>query len=185
VQQTNLPRFAKYSTNRWRSAVGDVVQLRSPIDLNTDLGRTFVVDATGAAEGLLTDQELQEAYELTPADWIAITKDTALGRAIRDERARRVRNGTAARESAARHFVKAPTILAGIMENQASNPRHVIEAAKEIRAVAAGGATDHPSQTEKFMIVLNLGSDHIERHEVDITPKPQVDLERDDGDQWG
>jgi hypothetical protein len=43
------------------------------------------VDATRAAEGLLTDAELQEAYELTPADWIAITKDAALGRAVRDE----------------------------------------------------------------------------------------------------
>ena len=54
--------------------MGDIIQLRSPIDINTDVGRAFVVDATRAAEGLLTDKELQEAYELTPADWIAITK---------------------------------------------------------------------------------------------------------------
>jgi hypothetical protein len=171
--------------------MGDIVQLRSPIDLTSDLGHAFVVDAARAAEGLLTDAELQEAYKLTPADWIAITKDAALGRAVRDERARRVRNGTAARESAARHFVKMPTILAGIAENQASSPRHVIEAAKEIRAVAAGNSADRPSQTEKFVIQINLGADHIERYEVDVTPNKSRQLELDglegkpDGNEWG
>jgi len=29
--------------------MGDIIQLRGPIDLNTDLGRAFVVDATRAA----------------------------------------------------------------------------------------------------------------------------------------
>jgi hypothetical protein len=162
-----------------------VVQLHK-IDLSSDLGHAFVADATRAAEGLLTDKELQEIYELTPADWIAITKDTALGRAVRDERARRVRNGTAARESAARYFVRAPTVLAGIMENAASNPRHIIEAAKEIRQVAAGDRDDRgSSQGEKFSIIINLGDDCIERHEVDITPKPRVDLEQEDNGNWG
>jgi hypothetical protein len=129
--------------------MSDIVQLRSPIDFNSDLGRAFVVDATRAGEGLITDAELQEKYELSPTDWQNITKDRKLGRAIRDERDRRVRNGTAARESAARHFVKAPTILAGIMESEASSPRHVIEAAKEIRQVAAGNSDDGPSQGAK------------------------------------
>src|SRR6476660_7396975 len=117
--------------------MGEIIKLHSsPIDINTDVGRAFVVDATRAGEGLITDKELQEKYELSPADWQNITKDMALGRAVRAERERRLLNGVAARESAARHFVKAPTILAGIMESESSNPRHVIEAAKEIRAVA-------------------------------------------------
>ena len=166
-----------------------VVQLHK-IDLSTDRGHAFVVDATRAAEGLLTDKELQEIYELTPADWIAITKDTALGRAVRDERARRVRNGTAARESAARHFVKMPDVLARIAENQASNPRHIIEAAKEIRQVAAGNSDDGPSQgNERFVITINLGSD-TERYEFDATPNKARPLEPDHpddkpGENWG
>jgi len=168
--------------------MGDIVQLHSPIDLSTDAGHAFVIDATRAAEGLLTDKELQEIYELSPADWVAITKDKALGRAVRDERARRVRNGVAARESAARHFVRMPTILAGIAENQDSNPRHIIEAAKEIRQVAAGNSDDKSSaQGEKFSIIINLGGD-VEKYEVDITPKPQIDLaldlEKPDGNEW-
>jgi hypothetical protein len=37
----------------------NIVKLRSlPIDLNSDVGHAFVVDATRAAEGLITDQEL-------------------------------------------------------------------------------------------------------------------------------
>jgi hypothetical protein len=48
--------------------MGERVQLRSPIDIHR-LGRAFVVDASRAAEGLLTDKELQEKYELSPIDW--------------------------------------------------------------------------------------------------------------------
>ena len=129
--------------------MSDVVLLsKAPIDLHSDTGHLFVVDCTRAGEGLLTDRELQEKYELSSADWQNITKDMALGRAVRAERERRMLDGTAARESAARYFVKAPTILAEIMESAASNPRHVIEAAKEIRAVAAvGSGTDRPRES--------------------------------------
>ena len=70
--------------------MGDIVNLRSsPIDLNSDAGYHFVTDATRAAEGLITDRELAEKYELSPADWENITKDMALGRAVRAERERR------------------------------------------------------------------------------------------------
>ena len=81
------------------------------VELNSNVGRQFVVDCTRAAEGLITDKELVEIYEISPADWQNIAKDAALGRAIRAERDRRVLNGTAAREAASRHFVRAPNIL--------------------------------------------------------------------------
>ena len=147
--------------------MGDVIHLHSPIDINSDLGRAFVVDATRAGEGLLTDKELQEKYELSPVDWQNITKDKALGRAIRDERDRRVRTGIAARESAARYFVKGPSILDQIATDTNSNPRHKIDAIRELRATAAGSGGDGPAQGEKISIVINLGSDQIERHEFD------------------
>ena len=150
--------------------MGDILNLRStPIDLNSDVGHQFVTDATRAAEGLITDKELAEKYELSPADWQSITKDKALGRAVRSERERRVLTGVAARESAARHFVRAPTILAGIMDSEASNPRHVIEAAKEIRAVAtAGNGADRAAKSERFVIRIDLSADggpHVETYD--------------------
>ena len=71
--------------------MGDVISLRNTsIDLTSDVGHAFVVDCVRAGEGILTDKELQEKYELSPADWQNITKDMALGRAIRAERERRV-----------------------------------------------------------------------------------------------
>jgi hypothetical protein len=153
--------------------MGDVVSLsKTPVDLNTDAGHQFVVDCTRAGEGLLSDKELQEKYELSPADWQNITKDMALGRAVRAEGERRMLNGTAARESAARHFVRAPTVLARIMDSEASNPRHVIEAAKEIRATAAGGGgADRPAGTEMFIIKIDLtaGGGGVETYEKTIS----------------
>ena len=162
--------------------MGDVIQLRSPIDLNSDLGRAFVVDATRAGEGLISDKELQEIYDLSPADWQNIVKDTALGRAIRAERDRRVRTGIAARESAAKHFVKAPGILDQIMTDAQSNARHKIDAIRELRATAAG-SSGLASQGEKFSIIINLsadGVDHTVERTFDITPKPQPELDLED-----
>jgi len=147
--------------------MGDVVSLsNAPIDLNTDTGHRFVVDCTRAGEGLITDKELQQKYELSPADWQTITKDMALGRAVRAERERRMLSGVAARESAARHFVKAPTILDQIMTDAQSNPRHKIEAIKELRATAAIGSADRPREVELFVIRIDLtagGGDVIEK----------------------
>ena len=62
--------------------MGDVVSLRAPIDIHSDAGRAFIVDATRAGEGIISDQELQELYELSPSDLQAIANDAAVGRAI-------------------------------------------------------------------------------------------------------
>jgi hypothetical protein len=127
--------------------MSDIVNLSScPIDLDGEVGRQFVVDATRAGEGLITDKELQEKYELSPADWIVITKDTQLGKLIRAERERRVLSGTAAREAAKKYFVKAPSILDGIMSSEQSNPRHKIECGRP-RSVTMPIVRQHPRST--------------------------------------
>ena len=166
--------------------MGDVVQLRSPIDLNTELGRAFIVDATRAAEGVISDSELAAKYELSPAELRNIAKDQAVGKAIRAERELRLRSGRAARELAAKAFVRAPAVLDGIMSDASSNPRHKIEAIKELRATANLGNEGHAAAAgEKFMIVINLGADSVERFEFDHTPKKAVDLEQEDNGNWG
>jgi hypothetical protein len=148
--------------------MGDVIVLRSiPIDLNSDRGHQFIVDRTRAAEGLITDKELQEKYELSPPDWGNITKDTALIRAIQAERERRVRSGTAAREMAQKHFIKAPGILDGIMTNEAAPARHRIEAIKELRQTAIPDNAATQPGSEKFIIQINLNGD-VERYEKTI-----------------
>ena len=102
--------------------MGDVISLsNTPIDLNSDVGHQFVVDCTRAGEGLLTDKELQEKYELSPADWQNITKDMALGRAIRAERERRMLNGTAARE------VGSPAFCQSADNSRSDHDRRAVE----------------------------------------------------------
>ena len=136
------------------------------VELSSDIGRQFVVDCTRAGEGLISDRELAEIYEISPADWQNIAKDAALGRAIRAERDRRVRTGTAAREAASKHFVRAPNVLATIMDNEQSNPRHKIEAIRELRQTAIPESPNSPSQSDRFIIQINLGAD------VEIYNKP-------------
>jgi hypothetical protein len=156
-----------------RCAMGDVLYLCStPVDITSDVGRQFVTDCTRAAEGLITDKELAEKYELSPADWQNITKDVALGRAIRAERERRVHNGAAVREAAAKHFVKAPGILDGIMSDAYSNPRHKIEAIRELRQTAIGDNTDRPAEADRFIITINLGEGHVETYNKSIEINP-------------
>jgi hypothetical protein len=153
--------------------MGDVLYLCStPVDITSDVGRQFVTDCTRAAEGLITDKELAEKYELSPADWQNITKDVALGRAIRAERERRVHNGAAVREAAAKHFVKAPGILDGIMSDAYSNPRHKIEAIRELRQTAIGDNTDRPAEADRFIITINLGEGHVETYNKSIEINP-------------
>jgi hypothetical protein len=165
--------------------MGDFVCLHSdPVDLTSDARHRFVVDCTRAAEGLITDRELQEIYELTPADWASITKDAALGRAIRAERDRRVLNGRAAREAAAKYFVKAPSILDQIMVSEQSNPRHKIEAIRELRQTAAiGDDADRPAASERFVIRIDLtaGGGEVETYDKVINPsEPAITVDPDE-----
>ena len=172
--------------------MGDIISLsKTPIDIHTDAGHAFVVDATRAGEGLITDKELQEKYELSPADWQNITKDMALGRAVRAERERRMLDGTAARESAARYFVKGPTILDQIATDSNSNARHKIDALRELRATAAVGSGDRPRETEGFVIRIDLtaGGGEVETYDRTIDIKVNGDGPispegQPDGNEW-
>jgi hypothetical protein len=153
--------------------MGGVVILRGvPVDLSSELGHAFVVDAVRAAEALLTDQELAEKYELSPADWQAITKNSALGHAVRAERERRVRDGSAVREMSAKHLVKGPGILDSIMANPQANNRHRIEAFKELRQTAAIGGTDKLPESARFIISIDLtaGGGTVEHFDVPREP---------------
>ena len=117
---------------------------------------TTIVDCCRAAEGLIKDDEVRDKYGLSAEVWRNSTKDKALVHAVRAEKERRMLNGAAAREAAARHFVKAPAILDEIMTNDLSNPRHKIEAIKELRATAAIGSTERLPESERFIIHIDL-----------------------------
>jgi hypothetical protein len=152
--------------------MSNVVVLRGiPTDLTSAVGHQFVVDCVRAGEGLITDKELVGKYEIPPGDWKEITENTMLVRAIRAESERRIRKGEAARESAAKIFAKAPTVLGDILNDKSASPRHRIESARELRQTAIGPGTENTADTgEKFIITINLGADHVEHYEKSIAP---------------
>jgi len=162
--------------------MGKIVKLRNvPIDLNSDVGHAFVVDCTRAGEGVTSDKELAEKYELSPADFQSIAKDKALGHAIRAERERRVRDGTAVREMAAKHIVKGPGILDEIMSGPDSHPKHKIEAYKELRQTAViGDNAERQQESTRFIIKIDLTGDSKTEH-VEVFDKPiKIDVSGED-----
>jgi hypothetical protein len=152
--------------------MNDIVVLHGlPIELTSAAGHQFVVDCVRAAEGLITDSDIKDKYELSPNSWEAITANKALIRAIQAERERRVRNGTAAQELACKHFAKAPDVLGDILNDRSASPRHRIESARELRVTATGPSAESTADAgEKFVITINLGADHVEHYEKSRTP---------------
>jgi hypothetical protein len=69
-----------------------------------------------------------------------------------------LRNGVAAREAAAKEFIKAPAVLGGILNDQSANAKHRIDSARELRATAHGGGMERTADAgEKFYHYDQLG----------------------------
>jgi hypothetical protein len=139
-------------------AAGTVVLRGLPVSLDSDIGADFTRDCARNVEGLLPESALRAKYQVSDDDWARLENNEQLLRAVRTELDRRIMSGEAAREAAQRHFAKTPSILNEILRNEAIAPRARIEAAKELRQVAAG-AREHTATGEKFSIVIDLGGD--------------------------
>jgi hypothetical protein len=133
----------------------------TPVELTSDVARAFITDAARAGEGVIDDTQLMESYELSIDDLKHIASIKKIQRAIVDERTRRVRNGTAARELASGYFVKAPGQLNRIMMDEKANPRHVIESVRELRMTAIPENQNTPANSERFSIVINIGDEKL------------------------
>jgi hypothetical protein len=138
---------------------GSVVLRGIEIDLVTDIGEGFVLDCARYCEGLLTEEQVKKKYELSSNAWSRLSENEPLQRAVERAKERRIRNGDAAREKAQHLFITAPDILGGILNNTLTSPRHRIEAAKELRQVALGGAENTPGMGDRVVVVIDLGED--------------------------
>ena len=140
----------------------ETVVLRGiPVPLTSDVGGAFISDCSRNRERLFSDQRLCEKYGLTMDAWAEIAQSKAVRLAVNAEHERRIRSGVAAQESAAKLFSEAPEVLGTILRDQHASPRHRIEAARELRATANTGAerTGNTSDSDRFIITINLGSD--------------------------
>jgi hypothetical protein len=156
------------------------------IDIASDLGRELTVACVRAGEGLVSDAEVQAEFEINDADWKALAENKYFIRALQKERKRRVNNGSTAREAAAAIYARAPKAMGEILDDKAMSARSRVEAAREIRAQATGGADGkRPADTEKFYIRIDLSggtgdNEHIIEHEFD---KPPVRINTEDSEQ--
>jgi len=165
----------------------DAITLRGVrVPLNSDVGSVFTQDCARNRERIFSDAQIREKYEISSdADWNEIIKNKPLRLAINSECERRMLNGDASREAAAKQFTKAPEVLGKILENEQNSPRHRIEAAKELRATAHTGAEKTGPDADRVIITINLGGD--EKLVVDSGPlPPRRNKEASDAetDQW-
>jgi hypothetical protein len=140
---------------------GSVILRGVRVDLVSDIGRAYTADCCRNWEKILPNSAICERYGLSITDWQAMGANKTLVAAVRAEHQRRIKNGTAAQELAAKEFATAPAELGKILRSPNSNPRHVIEAHRELRATAigTGSETTGGDSSERFTITINLGSD--------------------------
>jgi hypothetical protein len=128
----------------------------------------------------MSDSDIKSKWALGDEDWMRLATNAPLLEAVRAERERRVIRGEAAREGAQRYFAKAPTILGDILTDEQVSPRHRIEAARELRQVAAERTDAASRMDETIIIKINLGGDEKLVFEQEITPCEP--LSSDDGE---
>src|SRR5215471_3784294 len=119
----------------------------------------FVADLARYSEKLLTEKFIRRKYDsLTDDVWASLGDNDELVEAIENEKARRVRNGSAKREKAQQHIVKAPDVLEKIMNDDSQNSRHRVDAIKALDSLADNGPRAAP-EVDKFIIRIDLTAD--------------------------
>jgi hypothetical protein len=169
-----MARPKRTETSVTKSLNDDCVVLRGvSVPLISDLGGAFIADCSRNRERLMNDDRICEKYGISPETYASFAKNKELRLKIDAEHERRVRNGDAARESAAKLFAEAPEVLGEILNDKQANARHRIEAARELRATAGTGSEGAPA-AERFHIVIDLGEDRkleINKRIAPLTPE--------------
>ena len=129
------------------------------IPLASDIGGAFISDCARNKERLVSDSRICERYGITPAAFAEIGANPAVRLAVSAEHDRRLLNGDAAREAAAKLFAEAPEVLGTILHNEQASPRHRIEAARELRTTANAGAEKGGDTADRVVVHINLGGD--------------------------
>ena len=152
------------------------------VPLASDVGYAFVTDCARNRERLFSDEEIREKYDINPDAWDEIAKNKSLRLAINSESERRMLNGTAAQEAAAKIFTEAPEVMGSILRDNQASPRHRIEASKELRTTARFPDETPGADAEHFTITINLGNAPEDKLVFDCGP-PKQPKENPDGER--
>ena len=153
--------------------MGAAVELHDHLmPLDSALGFELVENLARYAEGLLDEAAVKKIYRFSDEDWDRLGGNDELVEKIEAEKRRRIRDGRSARERAQRLFAQAPDVLGGILHGDGVSPRHKIESARELRTIAANGPEAAAPASDRFVITINLGEDHVLKFNKSIAPDP-------------
>jgi hypothetical protein len=148
----------------------------------------FVNHMAQFAEGICTQQDVQNHWRFDAATWELLGSDDELVRAIEETKIHRIRSGAAKRERAQQHVVRGVDVLSKIMDDPNANPRHRVDSVKALDTLADPGKQTTPP-AEKFIITIDLTGDNKLKDPRDIltidatplkTPAAIVDKTEDD-----
>jgi hypothetical protein len=120
----------------------------------------LVTDLARFSEGICTEAAIRRKYKdlLDNEAWTTLGRDDLLVEMIEAEKVRRIRNGNFKRERAQQHVVRAPDVLAAIMDDPKANARHRVDSVKALNAIADPGP-EAAAEQEKIYIRIDLGAD--------------------------
>jgi hypothetical protein len=165
---------------------GVVVLRGTSVALKSDVGCAFVTDCSRNWEKLFSNSAICEKYGLTKEDWLQMGQNKGLVLAVRAEHQRRIKNGAAAQELAAREFSTAPKVLGDILRDPSANARHKIEAHRELRATAIGTGPEGASSeaSDRYIITINLGRDELGRDEKIVVDAGKIAPRAPNENEW-
>ena len=169
--------------------MGAAVELRDHLmPLDSERGLELITDLARYAEGLVDEAAVKKIYRFSDEDWDRMGSNDELVEKIQAEKTRRIRNGSSARERAQTLFAEAPAVLGTILHGDDVSPRHKIESARELRAIAANGPEATAPET-RFIISIDLGGGEVLRfnksiectaHDVEDPDNPDTNIDADD-----
>jgi len=192
---------------QWRAQAehwhNEAVRLRKELEAKQQIANSptslinnseLISDMARFSEGIVSQQAIRKKWPAFVTDemWDAFGSNDQFVDAIEAERARRTRLGARAREQAQQAFEKCPPALEKIIDDKNANPRHVVEASRELRAIANVGPEAQPT-AERYVIQINLGEDRLlidkpiapglddNGQTINVTPSQRL-LERNDND---
>ena len=177
--------------------MGAAVELRDHLmPLDSERGLELITDLARYAEGLVDEAAVKKIYRFSDEDWDRMGSNDELVEKIQAEKTRRIRNGSSARERAQTLFAEAPAVLGTILHGDDVSPRHKIESARELRAIAANGPEATAPET-RFIISIDLGGGEVlkfnksiecKAHDAEDPDNPDTSIDTDDDDDpygWG
>jgi hypothetical protein len=125
---------------------------------DTVANHELIVDLARFAETVLTERQVKKKWRFADEQWDALNND-AVVEAVEAEKLRRVRDGSAKRELAQKHIIKAPDVLNSLMLDDKTNPKHKIDSIKAMEQLATSGSQQGGGSGDRFIIQINLNGE--------------------------